>query len=365
MKAFRIAVCTALMFAATASNAQDSPRQILRDIFPPTTSAEDIENYLKGLEGVDINILKKLLKINELRKDVPGLRNRNIQGPYLDEWVYLIKQDIPLEALAEIDQHHLISIVKDIKSGRLSKELVRLIGSEKEMHAYAKNAAERDPDFSKGADWARKYIEEKLTNRKHVKRSATDYTEDVDQLKSIKNPHVLFLTKRIIDYFDTKDARIQVTELFSGKRPLNEEGELILECENKISFVKLGQDAPSVTFNPQDGWRPPLAMYYMAHLGSLHTHPLSEGEKPEDNAGPSGYARVYEGYQGGGDTYVHRYYGYANPWRIDVVASEVSDEEYNVDLMLSEVTIDQSGEPEQSRRVIVLDIGNFPRVNKQ
>ena len=306
--------------------------------------------------NLDKKTIEKLISLRELRKTVPGLRNRGVNCPYLEEWTTLVYLGVRLEVLSELDEEHLIGIVRDIKTNRTPGDVMALMATENEMYAYPQKFA-----LSLTTSYDKAMLKQRLGKHKHLYRTSTDYKEDPSQIDRITDEVMIKLVGAWLDYAESPESKRTISSLFPEKPGENPEWGGVALAGNKVLYIVPVGPCASMTLEAKNAWVPPLIMYYMNNIGSIHTHPLdAASDHPAELSGPTGYSKSYEGYVAHtGDFYMNSYYALANPYRMDAVATEISKDKWNLDIYFRDVRKDAGGELENFGDTIVIDLGIF------
>ncbi len=283
-----------------------------------------------------------------------GVESDNLN--YMRAYNYFTSNGVEPRHVKRISLEHINDIEGSFKSGRLPAHFLKLFSDD--FIGYSRKAAQSDPDFEKGGDWAKSYLSNALKNRRHVCRAGADYSEDASQVEKIKDTHIVYLIKRYLDFFDRESASI-IPSLFPINSKYEERGGLVFSSHYGLKFIPLVQYVDDVekrelAHNPEYAYRMPLIDFYIPTIGMLHTHPKKEEECENTYAGPSGQAHSLKAYPRGGDIYCLEQMTKTNPLTIDAVISELNLGMYNVDILFRDISQDASINP-----VTVIDLGVY------
>ncbi|MEK7177080.1 MAG: hypothetical protein AAB719_02210 [Patescibacteria group bacterium] len=292
-----------------------------------------------------------LRELEKLRAE----KGKTVEPQYLPEYRYLLEGGARPEFLDEVYLYHLIPLKRMFEDGTVPLTYIPLLSHEDELMDGSKRGAERNSDFARGVKFVRKYIKKKLSKRKHVSRTSTDYEEGAEQLDRVENQHILFLLKGYVDYFESTKAMKEVAALFPEDSS-DEQGGLFFFEGNSYRFVSFPnerEDSRDLRYS----YATPLLIGYVPCVGGVHTHPAEDGEAVESVSGPSGWSRDYHEHNDG-DTNSLRYYNQVNPYLVDIVITEMSENEYNIDAYFRDVYI-KDGKAKNASSVTVIDLGIY------
>ncbi|MBR9700795.1 hypothetical protein GOV11_02935 [Candidatus Woesearchaeota archaeon] len=281
----------------------------------------------------------------------------DLKPMYLKQYDSLIQKGVPPEHAARIHKYHIFEIVRGFESGLYPDEFLDRLGGDQVR--YNLRAARRDNDFKKGPEYARKVLRKRLEKREHAHRNGTDYKEGIDIIDTIESRDMLYLLKRYDKFFAGKKGLRLFRQLFDGSN--KECGAIILDGK-RIQPFKIDNTAEEQGKDPSNNYKVPTIEGYMEMLGDVHTHPAEGGVLP----GPSGYSKAYEEYEykheENSDLASFRYYGQDNPFRIDVMITELEKGKYNVDAYFFDSKVSE-GEIISEKDATVLDLGVFTDPN--
>lgn len=360
----------------------ETPRPVVTG---PEPSAETevrayVERAVVSMDQWGESVIERTVCGDELKRRFEALQSlREITEVTAPDFLEMLSIGVQPEQLVDVHRYHIAGLAEGFRNGRYPERFIPDLG--KSHVRYSAEAAVNDPDASKGSLWAKELIRERLQERDHLFRLDTDYDEGISALDATTDKYILFIIKRYQEFFNDPDNWDGLVNLFRDAGadlpsdshlhaqvlPTPERGGMLLCRDNRIVFEEILQSIERRT-RPDaaaNGYSPPHIQYYGVALGGLHTHPLDLNQDPRHSgelasvSGPSGKAITDNAEDRFvADTGSLRYFNRGHPFALDVVITELGNDQYNVDIYYRDIT-EENGKAVNARNVTVLDLGIF------